>query len=135
MTVAVTVYYTSKSEVTVRHAVEACDAAFEDVEVAVALVRPPGSSNKDNSHKRKARNLRIAMISIGAILGAALVAWSCVRGRESLVRARRLARTRFRAPAVDDAELPAPAAAKPELALDRRGARLPAHALAVDGGQ
>ena len=39
---------------------------------------------------------------------------------------------RFRAPAVDDAELPAPAAAEPELALDA-GRGLPAHALAVGG--
>ena len=40
----------------------------------------------------------------------------------------------FRAPAVDDAELPAPPSAEPELALDA-GRGLPAHALAVDGGQ
>ena len=81
---------------TVTFDVEACDPAFSEVKPTVQLDILAPSSNKDNSHKRKARNLRIAMITLGAILGAALVTWSCIRGRESLVRARRLARERRR---------------------------------------
>ena len=71
---------------------------------------------------------RAEVMSCWAMRGAECMYLSAGEGLGPRARA-----AHFRAPALDDAELPAPAAAEPELALDA-GRGLPAHALAVDGG-